>query len=233
MDDQQIFSRIKELRPWFQNIEIRPGIWTKDLNDPTNIAPGLNNPSHVWGHVADLIPKDLRGKRVLDIGCNAGFFSFKMAERGADVVGIDTDQEVSKQSSFIDQARFCNEVMGLHVDFRKQDLLELGDPEGFDVILFLGVLYHVANFCDAISQVADLAKKGAIVLVESEIGERSTTYYGNKTYHGDPSTFFVPSVNIMLAMLLEYGLEPLRDMLVMGGPKRGRQVVLCQKASSP
>ena len=62
--------------------------------------PGRLSASQV-APFADVLPADLQGKTVLDIGCNAGFFSMEMKRRGAErVLGIDSDDEYLAQASF-------------------------------------------------------------------------------------------------------------------------------------
>ena len=78
---------------------------------------------------------------MLDIGCNAGFYSIEMKRRGADrVVGIDFD------ARYLAQARFAAEVTGQDIEFRElsvYDVARLG--ERFDIVLFMGVLYHLRH----------------------------------------------------------------------------------------
>jgi 2-polyprenyl-3-methyl-5-hydroxy-6-metoxy-1,4-benzoquinol methylase len=85
--------------------------------------------------------------------------------------GIDSDQGATQ--SFIKQAEFCKLVLGLDVDFRRQGLLDLPESPQFDLILFLGVLYHLPNFCDGLDRLRRLCKPGGIVAVESQVATRS------------------------------------------------------------
>jgi tRNA (mo5U34)-methyltransferase len=130
----EVRHRIEELRPWFHNIEIE-GIWTA----PDHFLG--NYPAVKWERFAAAIPNDLTGKNVLDIGCNAGFYSMEMQRRGAArVVGIDSDDH------YLTQARFAAEASGMNIEFRKlsvYDVAALG--ERFDIILFLGVFYHLRH----------------------------------------------------------------------------------------
>jgi tRNA (mo5U34)-methyltransferase len=91
--------------------------------------------------VEGALPRDLRGRSVLDIGCNAGFFSLELKRRGAArVVGVDADER------YLEQARLAREVTGLDIELRQlsvYDVAELG--EKFDVVLFMGVLYHLRH----------------------------------------------------------------------------------------
>src|SRR3954452_23175874 len=103
---EQVRARILELGPWFHNMRLK-GVWTAPehfLGDYPNVK---------WRAYADAIPHDLRGKTVLDIGCNGGFFSLEMKRRGADrVLGIDADDR------YLEQARFAADVEGLNIEFR-------------------------------------------------------------------------------------------------------------------
>ena len=130
----ELERRIAELGPWFHHMSLR-GVGTAPehfLGDYPNVK---------YRHFRDSIPADLTGKRVLDIGCNGGFYSLEMKQRGADrVVGIDTDER------YLQQARFAAEMRGLEIDFYRLsvwDVAALG--EQFDVVLFMGVLYHLRH----------------------------------------------------------------------------------------
>src|SRR5437763_161621 len=77
---------IQSLAPWFHNLHLPSGVqtcprhWLGDF------------PAFKWREVAPVIPEDLTGWHCLDIGCNAGFYSFELAKRGASLVGIDCDE---------------------------------------------------------------------------------------------------------------------------------------------
>src|SRR3954468_5486879 len=130
----EIRTRVDALAPWFHNLELN-GVST---------APGHflgDYPAVKWRHFCDAIPADLAGKSVLDIGCNAGFYSVEMKRRGAArVLGIDSDQE------YLDQARFAAEVNQLDIEFQRLSVYEIASlREKFDLVLFMGVLYHLRH----------------------------------------------------------------------------------------
>src|SRR5579875_1338742 len=114
--------RIQELGPWFHNLRLR-GIETA--------------PEHFLGNYPEVkfesfraaLPADMNGKSVLDIGCNAGFYSFEMKRRGAArVLGLDTDP------GYLRQARFAAEVNGLDVEFRQLAVWQIAElGEKFDL----------------------------------------------------------------------------------------------------
>ncbi|MDX6805802.1 TIGR04290 family methyltransferase [Terrihabitans rhizophilus] len=134
MDTEQIRQRIDELGPWFHNMELC-GVWT---------APGHflgNYPAMKWERFAHAFPEDLTGKSVLDLGCNAGFYSMEMKRRGAArVVGVDSDEH------YLAQARFAASISGYDIEFRQMSVYDVASlGERFDIVIFMGVLYHLRH----------------------------------------------------------------------------------------
>jgi len=129
---EQIRERIAALGPWYHNIDLGRGIWT--LGGEHGAARGAYAPE-----VAAAIPADLTGKRVLDLGCNAGYFSFLCEDRGATVIGIDRNKD------FIRQARFCAKVKESKVTFCQRSVYGIDKLGTFDLVLFLGLCYHLTD----------------------------------------------------------------------------------------
>jgi tRNA (mo5U34)-methyltransferase len=131
---QEIERRVRALGEWFHNLDLG-GVKTA----PQHFLGDY--PSIVWSAIESALPERLDGKTVLDVGCNAGFFSLEMKRRGAArVVGIDSDER------YLAQARLASEVSGLELELRNvsvYDVAALG--ERFDVVLFMGVLYHLRH----------------------------------------------------------------------------------------
>ena len=128
-------GRIEALGPWFHNIKLG-GVWTA----PDHFLGDY--PGAKFRRFAPHLPKDLSGKSVLDIGCNAGFYSIEMKRRGAGrVVGIDSDER------YLAQARLATEVLGFTTSSsRKLDVYDVGAlGEKFDFVIFMGVLYHLRH----------------------------------------------------------------------------------------
>ncbi|HEU0012431.1 MAG TPA: TIGR04290 family methyltransferase [Longimicrobium sp.] len=132
---EDIARRVRELGPWFHNLELG-GVRTA----PEHFLGDY--PAVKFATFAHVVPGDLTGRTVLDIGCNAGFYSMEMKRRGAArVVGIDSED------LYLEQARFAARVKGMRdLEFRKlsvNDVAELG--EKFDFVIFMGVLYHLRH----------------------------------------------------------------------------------------
>jgi tRNA (mo5U34)-methyltransferase len=132
--DAKLAQRIEALAPWFQNIKIGP-FWTA----PDHYLGDY--PGEKFRRFAPHLAEDLSGKSVLDIGCNAGFYSIEMKRRGAErVLGIDSDER------YLEQARLAAETLGPDIEFRNLSVYDVGAlRERFDVVLFMGVLYHLRH----------------------------------------------------------------------------------------
>ena len=125
---------VEELGPWFHNLHLPDGLQTA-----ANHALG-DFPAFKWRQIASYIPQDLRGWRALDIGCNAGFYSFELARRGAEVLGIDSEPLYLRQAQWAAAQFQCTD----QVEFRQMQVYDLARvEEQFDLVLFLGVLYHL------------------------------------------------------------------------------------------
>ena len=131
----RIRDRIDRLGPWFHNLDLH--------GHPTAPEHFLGDyPADKFARFGDLVPADLTGRSVLDIGCNAGFYSFEMKRRGAArVLGIDSDDR------YLAQARFAAETLGADgVEFRNLSIYDVGAlGERFDLVIFMGVLYHLRH----------------------------------------------------------------------------------------
>ncbi len=127
-------SEADALGPWFHNLHLPDGTQTAP-DHPLGDFPRVK-----WQHLVAVIPADLRGWRALDIGCNAGFYTFELAKRGAQVVAIDVDQH------YLDQAQWAARQYNLEqqIEFRRWQIYDLArTDEQFDLILFMGVFYHL------------------------------------------------------------------------------------------
>lgn len=151
---EEIDRRIQELgreEEWFHCIDLGNGILTK----PEPI-PHMQN---LWNHIARNLPPDLSGMTVLDIGCNAGFFSVSAKRLGADhVVGIDMSP------GFLKQARFVSDVLDLDLELHRMSVYELSKlDKKFDVVFCLGLIYHVADPVKAAESIMGVTKRLAVV----------------------------------------------------------------------
>lgn len=129
-----INRQIEKLGPWFQNIQLPDGEQTA----PEHFLGDL--PGFKWQQISPYLPQDMSGMQVLDIGCNAGYYSFELARRGAQVTAIDTDEH------YLRQARWAAETLDLKekIEFRRAAVYQLiYDADMYDLVWFTGVMYHL------------------------------------------------------------------------------------------
>ena len=158
-------ERIAALGPWFHNLRLG-GIQTA----PDHFLGDY--PQIKYERFSDAIPKDLTGKTVLDIGCNAGFYSLEMKRRGAErVLGIDTDDH------YLAQARFAANVMNLDVEFRRKSVWEVGSlGESFDLVIFMGVLYHLRHPLLALDLIHEHVTRDLFLFQSMQRGSREVMH---------------------------------------------------------
>jgi tRNA (mo5U34)-methyltransferase len=218
MTTEQIRRRVEELGQWFHNLDLG-GVKTA----PDHFLGDY--PAIKWDRFSAAIPDDLHGKSVLDVGCNAGFYSIQMKQRGADrVVGIDTDEK------YLAQARFAAEVSGTEIEFRKLSVYRVGElQEQFDVVLFMGVLYHLRHPLLALELlhehvVSDLLVAQSLLRGSKESREVPPDfpfweeevfddekfprmYFVEKRFANDPTNWWIPNRACFEAMLRSAGFE--------------------------
>ncbi len=159
-DGGDLKARIEALGPWFHNMNLG-GIWTAPdhfLGDYPNVK---------FQRFAPHLPEDLTGKSVLDIGCNAGFYSMEMKRRGADrVLGLDHDDH------YLAQARFAAETLGYdNIEFRNHSVYDVGSlGERFDVVIFMGVLYHLRHPLLALDLIHEHVAKDILIFQSMQRG---------------------------------------------------------------
>jgi tRNA (mo5U34)-methyltransferase len=129
-------AQVDALAPWFHNVHLPHGVRTAPDQ------PYGDFPAFKWREIGSAVPADLSGWRVLDVGCNSGFYSVELARRGARVTAIDIDPH------YLRQARWVAEVLGLEdaIEFRQMPVYQLAHlHETFDLVWFMGVLYHLRH----------------------------------------------------------------------------------------
>ena len=218
LNAEQIQGRVRELGKWFHNLDLG-GVQTA----PDHFLGDY--PRVKWNQFAHAIPADLRGRSVLDVGCNAGFYAIEMKRRGADyVLGIDSDRR------YLAQARFAAEVAGTDIDFREMSVYDVPALRSrFDVVLFMGVLYHLRYPLLALDLLHEHAVGNLLVFQSMLRGDAGTTevapdypfearahfdkgayprmYFVEHKYAGDPTNWWIPNRACAEAMLRSAGFR--------------------------
>jgi tRNA (mo5U34)-methyltransferase len=160
----EVPGAIAELGPWFHNLHLPDGRETAPEH------PLGDFPSFKWRQIEGSLPADLTGARALDIGCNAGFYAFELAARGAEVLALDLDEHYLQQGRWA--ARFLDPEG--RVEFRQGSVYDLVEVEGsFEVVLFMGVLYHLRYPLLALDVVAEKVGGSLVLQTLTMPGEES------------------------------------------------------------
>jgi tRNA (mo5U34)-methyltransferase len=143
-------AEIAGLGPWFHHLHLPDGRQTAPDH------PLGDFPAFTWRELAPHVPEDLTGWTALDIGCNAGFYTFELARRGARVTGLEPDEH------YLAQARWAAARYGVEddVELRRGTVYDLVDAhESWDLVLFMGVLYHLRHPLLALDAVAAATRR--------------------------------------------------------------------------
>jgi tRNA (mo5U34)-methyltransferase len=212
----EIEQRIAELGPWFHNLNLQ-GIQTA----PDHFLGDY--PSTKWQNFRNAIPADLSGMTVLDIGCNGGFYSIEMKRRGAQrVVGIDHDD------GYLAQARFAAQVLDMNIEFHRLSVYEISKlNERFDLVLFMGVFYHLRYPLLALDLLRQHVAKDWFVFQSMQRGSRTRPavdpdypfweraifdhpgfpkmHFIENSYSQDPTNWWIPNRSCVEAVLRSAG----------------------------
>lgn len=219
-------DHIKKLAPWFHNIHLPTG----DQTAPDHFLGDF--PRFKWDQIKEKIPQQLNGWKVLDVGCNAGFYSIELARRGATVTAIDLDPH------YLRQARWAARQFDLDqtIDFRQTQVYDLArSDETYDLVWFMGVFYHLRYPVLALDILAKKTEKMMVFQTFSSSGEEEMKVPDDIDFHqreilknpawpkmyfiphrlaGDPTNWWVPNHQGILSLLDSCGMkvEVLRDI---------------------
>ncbi len=188
---------------WYQRFPLTRDVYT----------PGEHDIS--WALQWCGIPNDLKGMTVLDIGTSNGGVAFEMERRGAARV-VATDILPPSHFGF-DQLK---ELLGSKVEFIQASIYELPEVinEQFDIVFFLGVLYHLRHPLLALDQLRSVTRGCAFI--ESEVADGDlrpsahisnlsvTRFFRTDDMAGDSSNWFAPNIKCLLEWCWSCGLRP-------------------------
>lgn len=189
---------------WFHSIDLGDG----------EITPGYGKPLAMIDAEALVIFKHgVSGKSVLDIGAWDGAFSFQAERRGArDVLATDHfcwsgEGWGTKESFDYAHARLNSKVRSLDIDVPDLSVERLGQ---FDVVLFLGVLYHLKSPFTVLETVASLARETLVietVTALNDLEQPVMRFIPSRELADDPTNCFAPNVRCLELMLKQLGFK--------------------------
>jgi tRNA (mo5U34)-methyltransferase len=234
---EQIEKEVRQLGPWFHNLNLA-GVQTA----PDHFLGDY--PSVKWRLFEHAIPENLEGKTVLDVGCNGGFYAIEMKRRGAArVLGIDSDE------GYLLQARFAAQICGVDIELRNVSVYDIAAlREKFDVVLFMGVLYHLRHPLLALDLIREHVTRDLFIFQSMQRGVNSVVpvagdyefwdeeifaepgfprlYFIEKSYSGDPTNWWIPNRACSEAMLRSAGF------IIEANPESEVYVCRCNPAAA-
>lgn len=212
-------EKINSLKPWFHNIHLPDGSQTA----PNHFLGDF--PNFKWKNIKNSIPENLESWKVLDIGCNAGFYSIELAKRGAKVLAIDLDEH------YLEQAQWTTEQFGLEdkIKFEQMQVYDLAHTEEqFDLVWFMGVFYHLRYPMLALDILAQKTKKMMVFQTLALPGKEEMQIPDDVEFHkreimkkpewpsmafienklaGDPTNWWAPNHQGIVSMLGSCGFK--------------------------
>lgn len=201
----QLRAEVARIR-WFHSIDLGNGVVTPGADRSARRLRGIH------------MPGSLVGQSVLDIGTFDGFYAFEAERRGAKVVATDSavwrNPDIGKRGF-----NLARRVLGSAVDDREIDVLDLSPATvgTFDLVLFLGVLYHLPNPLLALERVASVT--GRQLIMETAVDLLMTrrpaaAFYPADELSGDSSNWWGPNLAGAKGMLKAVGFARVEVVFV-------------------
>ena len=146
-------SEMTKRYSFYHVIDLGNGIFTPGIRELMSLQAPV---------IAEIRRAELQDKRVLDIGCRDGLFSFEAERRGGRVLGIDSHLSLAATEFLIPFLKSSVEMQSLNV-------YDLQTEEKFDYVIFAGVLYHLRLPFAALKRIADAMRPGGVLLVETAL----------------------------------------------------------------
>ncbi len=223
-----ILDAIKRLEPWYHSFNLADWLKIEAIHDSDSVLASLDQLG---------FPRDFSGKTVLDVGCNAGYYSFVAKARGANrVVGVELDPHC------VQQAEYLSNLLGLDAEFINDDAHGIDASLGtFDIVICTGLMYHIADPTNVLSKLSTVCTD--TILIESEFlldpALTSMARFIEGTYMDDPTNWWIYGPQCLEGMVREAGFqsteykgfyrEPHGELSPEGIPKGGRGFLVGKK----
>lgn len=176
--ENDVRTEILEAGYWYQRFEFPYGIIVGSWDTPPKVSrlcKGL----------------DLKGKKCLDVGCLEGAAALWMEQQGGIVSCIDAWGEAEFKFNLV------KKHLGLQAFFTHMDIYDLEMPAYFDIVLMMGVYYHLRHPLLGIEKAWEACKD--YLLLEGEVmpGDKPIAHFYKDEYQGDNTNFWVPTVQCL------------------------------------
>ena len=217
--EAEVWDRINSVSHWYHQIPIQEGV----------VTPGINNTGQILA-LLDL-PADASGLRVLDVGTRDGFFAFELERRGAVVTAV--DYVPKDQTGF----QVVSELLDSKVTFLNANVYDLSSERlgTFDIVLFLGLLYHLPDPLQALLLLRSMCRDR--LCVESQVIDQALLmpdgrmasmadvapalidvplmqFYPGRSLNDDPTNYWAPNLRGLESMLQDCNFRVTSSQLI-------------------
>jgi tRNA (mo5U34)-methyltransferase len=185
---EEIKQNLEQNNTWYHTININ-GIQTKNSRTSSKYQ--------MW--VSQIIPVDLTGKSILDVGCSDGFYSFLCEHRNAnrvlaiDYEGFDLQKKMPESEKRINVNNFelYKKLLDSKVEYRNLDVNNIDlIKETFDFVLFFGIYYHLENLVSVLKKIYSVVNDSVFLVGHILESENPIMYYYDTTQIKDDPDFF-------------------------------------------
>ena len=189
---EEIKKHLEQNNTWYHTMNIN-GIQTKNTRTSSQYQ--------MW--ISQVIPDDLTGKNILDVGCADGFYSFLCEQRNAnrilaiDYEGFDIQKKMSESEKEININNFelHKKFLDSKVEYRNLDVYDIDlINETFDFVLFFGVYYHLENLISALKKIYSVVNDSIFLAGHILESENPIMYYYDTSQTRDNPNWFSPIV---------------------------------------
>jgi len=203
LNNEELRKEVKKIK-WYHEIDLGNNIVTTGVKKTIQKIKRFG------------IPEDLEGKTVLDVGAWDGYYSFEAEKRGAKRV-LATDYEVWQGIRWGSKAGFelARRVLNSKVEDKLISVFDIS-PETvgtFDIVLFLGVLYHLKHPLLALEKIFSVTNELAIIETVCDMldyNRPAIAFYPNNELAGDPTNWCGPNFLAMESMLKMVGFKTIK-----------------------
>jgi tRNA (mo5U34)-methyltransferase len=207
MEPEELARRIAAFPAWSYRFEFEGAISTPSV-DQAMVNRHEQRRRYFFEPLLRLMGGSLQGCRVLDLGCNAGFWSLAAVEAQADfVLGVEAKQMYLEQAELVFEAKGIDRA---RYRFEQGNVLAHDFSAGFDVVLCLGLLDHIAKPVELFESIAAVAPR--VVVIDTEISRsRASVFEVDSLYHRENAveyeTVLVPSRLAVIELAAQFGFE--------------------------
>ncbi len=205
MEPHELQERIAEFPRWHYRFDFGDGVITPVV-DRGKVNRHEQRRRYFFDALLRVTGGSLRGRRVLDLGCNAGFWSLRSIEAGADfVLGVDVRQSHIDQADLVFAAKRVEQT---RYRFERGDVFEHDFGERFDVVLCLGLMEHVAKPVELFELMAAVGAE--ILVIDTALARASSSCFEVSSLDepdGDGALVLVPTRAAVIELAARFGFE--------------------------